>query len=374
MSLDAHCTSNSVRDWHMKNNCPLVSIIIISFNEVELIGKCLSHILAQSYDNYEVIVYDNASSDGTPDYIAHNFPNIKLIRGVKNIGFGGANNEAAQVANGKYLAFINDDAYVAPGWLAPLVDILEADPSIGCAGPELMCLEKKDTILCHGNGIHLSGVAYLNDRGQLVRPASPMEVGGISGAAFLIHRDLFLELGGFEAMFFLYYEDTDLSLRLHLLGKRYVIVPGSMVYHNSESRFGLQKLYHLERNRYLSLFSLMSASMLALMAPSIFLFELISWGYCLLQGRDALRAKVRAWRDIYRLRPWIKARRSRYERKLTSAYLEHVFTPKIHIEYVHSFRLLSQIVRVVGYLVAVPSFLLARLYLTLKAKFQASMA
>jgi GT2 family glycosyltransferase len=374
MSLDAYCISNPFCECFMKNNCPLVSIIIISFNEVDLIGECLSHILAQSYDNYEVIVHDNASSDGTPDYIAQNFPNIKLIRGTENIGFGGANNEAAHVASGKYLAFINDDAYVAPGWLAPLVEILEADPSIGCAGPELMCLEKKDTVLCHGNGIHLSGVAYLNDRGQLARPASPMEVGGISGAAFLIHRELFLELGGFESMFFLYYEDTDLSLRLHLLGKRYVIVPGAMVYHNSESRFGLQKLYHLERNRYLSLFSLMSAGMLILMAPSMFLFELISWGYCLLQGRGALQAKARAWRDIYRLRSWIRARRSRFGKKLTWPYLPKVFTPNIHIEYVHSLRLLSQIVRVIGYLVAVPSFLLARLYLMFKAKSQASMS
>jgi hypothetical protein len=104
----------------------------------------------------------------------------------------------------------------------------------------------------------------------------------------------------------------------------------------------------------------------------MFLFELISWGYCLLQGRDALQAKAHAWRDIYRLRSWIRARRSRFGKKLTLAYLPKVFTPKIHIEYVHSFRLLSQIVRVVGYLVAVPSFLLARLYLTLKAGFQAS--
>jgi GT2 family glycosyltransferase len=356
----------------MTNNCPLVSIIVISFNEIDLIGECLNHILAQSYSNYEVIVYDNASSDGTPDYIARNFPNIELIRGAENLGFGGANNEAAQIARGKYLAFVNDDAYVAPGWLTPLVELMEADPSIGCTGPELMCLEKRDTILCHGNGIHLSGVAYLNDRGQLARPASPMEVGGISGAAFLIHRELFQEMGGFEGMFFLYYEDTDLSLRLHLLGKRYVIVPGARVYHNSESRFGLQKLYHLERNRYLSLFSLMSPGMLVLMAPSMLLFELISWGYCLLQGRKALQTKARTWRDIYRLRSWIKVRRSRYEKKLTSAYLWDVFTPKIHIEYVHSFKPLSQIVRVVGYLVAVPSFLLARLYQVFRIKSQTS--
>ena len=157
----------------MQNNRPLVSLIVISFNEIDSIGDCLNALLQQTYPNYEVIVYDNASSDGTPDYISERFPQVRLARGSENLGFGGANNEAAKMMRGKYIGFVNDDAYVAPGWLEPLVDLLENDPTVGCAGAELMCAEKRDVVLCHGNSIHLSGIAYVRDRGQVTKPAPP---------------------------------------------------------------------------------------------------------------------------------------------------------------------------------------------------------
>ncbi|MBE3143056.1 MAG: glycosyltransferase family 2 protein [Planctomycetes bacterium] len=343
----------------MQNNRPLVSLIVISFNEIDSIGDCLNALLQQTYPNYEVIVYDNASSDGTPDYISERFPQVRLARGSENLGFGGANNEAAKMTRGKYIGFVNDDAYVSPGWLEPLVDLLENDPTVGCAGAELMCAEKRDVVLCHGNSIHLSGIAYVRDRGQVTKPAPPMEVGGISGAAFLINREFFLEMGGFESLFFLYYEDTDLSLRIRLLGKRCVVVPGAMVYHNCESRFGIQKLFFLERNRYLSLFTLMSVSMLFLMFPSMLLFEFFAWGYCLLRGKESLSSKVKAWKAIYEYRHWIKERRRKYaQSKVSTTYLLHAFTPFVHVDYVQAHKFFGFISLIVGYLVAIPSFLL----------------
>jgi GT2 family glycosyltransferase len=335
-----------------------VSLIIVSFNEVDKIGECLSALAQQTYPNFETIVYDNASSDGTPDYIEKYFPQVKLIRGFENLGFGGANNKAAKIAHGKYLAFVNDDAYVSSGWLEPLVDLLETHPTVGCAGAELLCSEKRDEILCHGNGIHLSGIAYVHNRGKIARAAPPMDVGGISGAAFLMNRELFNEIGGFESLFFLYYEDTDLSLRLRLFGKRCMVVPGARVYHNCESRFSLSKVFYLERNRYLSIFSLMSIPMLLLMAPSILAFEIISWGYCFLQGKEAIRSKANAWNAIFGYRSWIKERRRKYlNRKVNTAYVIGAFTPIIKVDYVHTNNILGWLAGVLGYLVAAPAFL-----------------
>jgi GT2 family glycosyltransferase len=347
----------------MQNDQPLVSVIVISFNGINRIGDCLNSLFAQTYPNYEVIVYDNASSDGTPEYILQNFPQTRLIKGEENLGFGGANNQAAQLAHGRYLAFVNDDAIVTSDWLGPLVALLETDPSVGCAGAELMCMETKDVILCHGNGIHLSGIAYLRDQGQLAQAAAPMEVSAISGAAFIMNRNLFLEMGGFESIFFLYYEDTDLSLRLRLLGKRCIVIPGAVVYHTGQSRFGIQKLFFLERNRYISLFSLMSPGMLILMAPSMFIFEIISWGYSLLRGKDALSGKAQAWRAIYEHRHWIRDRRRKYlPHKVSMAYFLQAFTPYLHIDYVDSHKILGKISGLIGYLIAAPVFILFHLF------------
>ena len=345
----------------MQNNLPLVSIIIVSFNEIDRISDCLNDIFSQTYSNYEVIVYDNASSDGTPEYIEKNFSQINLIKGTENLGFGGANNLASEQAKGKYLAFVNDDAYVTPNWLEPLVNLLEADRTIGCAGAELLCAEKekKNIVLCHGNDIHLSGIAYLKNNGQIAKPAGPIEAGAISGAAFVIMRALFLEIGGFESDFFLYYEDTDLSLRLRLIGKRCMIVPGSIVYHNSESRFSNQKIFFLERNRYLSLFTLMNTKMLTLMAPSMFLFELVSWGYCLLRGKEAIASKIKSWQAIYKKMSWILARRKAYiksNKKTHTNFILKSFTPHINIGYVNSNKSLGKISSIIGYLVASPAF------------------
>lgn len=351
----------------MQNNRPLVSIIVVSFNEIDKIGDCLSDISAQTYLNYEVLVYDNASSDGTPEYIERNFPQVKLTKGTENLGFGGANNRASEQARGKYLAFVNDDAYVTPNWLEPLVNLLEIDDNVGCVGAELLCAEKekRNIVLCHGNDIHLSGIAYLKNNGQIAKPASPIEAGAISGAAFVIRRELFLEIGRFESDFFLYYEDTDLSLRLRLIGKHCIIIPGSIVYHNSESRFGAQKLFFLERNRYLSLFTLMNIKMLALMAPSMLMFELISWGYCLMRGKEAIVSKAKSWQAIYSKRHWIMARRRRQQsimQKASTDFLLRAFTPHIYINYVGSNKILGQISWFLGYVTTAPVFIFSYLF------------
>lgn len=353
----------------MQNNLPLVSIVIVSFNEIDKIGDCLSDLFAQTYLNYEVLVYDNASVDGTPEYIEHNFHQAKLIKGTENLGFGGANNRASEQAQGKYLAFVNDDAYVTPNWLEPLVNLLEMDETVGCAGAELLCAEKekRNIVLCHGNDIHLSGIAYLKNNGQITKTANPIEASAISGAAFVIRRELFSEIGGFESDFFLYYEDTDLSLRLRLMGKRCVIVPGSIVYHNSESRFGAQKLFFLERNRYLSLLTLMNTRMLALMAPSMLMFEIISWGYCFMRGKEAILSKIKSWQAIYSKRHWILARRQQHStrQKASMSFILRAFTPHIYINYVSANKILGKISWMLGYITAIPVFVFFNIFMTL---------
>jgi GT2 family glycosyltransferase len=337
----------------MQKERPLVSIVVVTFNEINHISASLDALMKQAYPNFEVIVYDNGSTDGTSEYVKQHYPQVKLVDSKENLGFGGANNQAALVAKGKYIGFLNCDAFVAPDWLMPIVELLESDPTVGCAGAELRCTENPEVILSHGTSIHLSGVSFTRDRGKLASSADPIEVGGVSGGASVMNREFFLEMGGFESLFF----------RIRLLGKRCVVVPSARVYHNCESRFGVRKVFFLERNRYLSLFTLMNPTMLWLMAPSIFVFEIFSWGYCLLHGKAAIESKINAWKSIYQHRDWVKARRKKYAGlPAKTGYVLQAFTPVVDVDYVHSNKAVTLLSAVTGFLLAKPVFIVLRLF------------
>lgn len=338
---------------------PLVSIIVTAYNEINNINHCLDSLLNQTYPNYELIVYDNNSNDGTPEFIQEKFPAIRLIRGECNLGFGGGNNYGAQKAKGEYLGFINADAVVEPNWLIPIIDYFLQDSSIGAIGAELVSSEDHTIVLSHGTNIHFSGIAYARDKGKKVINSTPFETPGISGGAFVIPKQLFFDLGGFESIFFLYYEDTDLSLRIQAFGKRCFIVPQSKVYHQPNLLFNTNKIYYLERNRYLSLFSIINKKYLIFMLPALIITEGMSWGYCILRGSAAILAKQKAWSYIIKNWNWITDRR-----KLMNNYSEinflDIFTPRMEIDYVGNGYLSSVIAKILGWISAAPFLILAK--------------
>jgi GT2 family glycosyltransferase len=340
----------------------MVSIIIVAYNEINHIEKILSSLIGQTYPTFEILLYDNCSIDGTQGYVSEHFPSVKLIEGKTNLGYGGACNIAASLAIGKYIAFLNCDSFVHPNWLQPLVDLLENDASVGAAGAELVSSEDHRVVLSHGTGIHLSGVTYARDWGKEVISRQPFEIGGVSGGAFLVDRTLFMNLGGFEGSFFLYYEDTDLSLRLRMLGKRCVMVPESNVYHSVNLKFGYKKILYLERNRYLSLLSILSWQILLVMLPSMIIFELVSWGYCILRGSEGIKMKYLAWVDIARRRSWIRERRRCIKSGcINTRFFLDAFTVEFRIPYINSGFMISHSASFLGWLSAAPCLMLAKL-------------
>lgn len=342
---------------------PLVSIIIVTYNSSADIGACLDALRAQTYAPCELIIYDNASADGTPQLVRSRYPEVKLIEGKENIGFAAACNIAARAATGPFLAFLNPDTVVGPGWLEPLVEALEADESAGAATAQILLADAPDRINACGNEIHLSGIAYCRGYGELAVSGYPVEVGALSGAAFVVRKELFERVGGLEASFFLYYEDADLSLRLRTKGLRCLAVPASRVYHSYNGSFGVDKLFFLERNRYLSLLSLLDWRILILMVPSLCVAELGAWGYAALCGRRGLAAKARAWRHVWKRRHWIKERRQVWARGRTNLpFLLGAFSARLAVQYVSpTNELLSRALAVAGMVSAYPMLALARL-------------
>ncbi|MBW1792019.1 MAG: glycosyltransferase family 2 protein [Deltaproteobacteria bacterium] len=209
------------------------SIIIVNYNGKSFLNDCLVSIRSSEASHEEIIVVDNASSDGSRDYIKKEFPYIKLIALDNNYGFALANNIGAEVAAGKYLIFLNNDTVVSPGWLETLCDTLSSDPTVGVAGSKLLLLSMPERVNSAGTNIAFDGRGY--DIGFMDsdsdRYNTPGPRGGVCGAAMMVRKKEFLSLGGFDPMYFMYFEDVDLCWRYWLSGYRVLYVPASLVYH-----------------------------------------------------------------------------------------------------------------------------------------------
>jgi GT2 family glycosyltransferase len=144
-------------------NHPKISVITVGYNSLSDLKRCLPFFTSQSYPNFEIIVIDNGSQDGTTAYLSEHFPNIKLYSAEENLGFSGGNNWAAHLADGEYLAFINPDTTVELDWLDGLVEALQL-PNVGIATSKILLMAQPDRMA------HLSaaaaGASALRSRGM----------------------------------------------------------------------------------------------------------------------------------------------------------------------------------------------------------------
>jgi GT2 family glycosyltransferase len=277
------------------------SIIVVNYNGGPLLRQCVASLLGDWCDDDEIIVVDNASTDESAAEVEQAFPEVRVVRSAVNLGFGEGNNIGVQWATGRYLAFLNPDTVVERGWLDTLITALEDNPAAGLATPKILLLDDPDHINTCGNDVHFTGLALCRGLGlHRTALAEAAEVGAISGAAFAIRRDLFESLGGFDGRFFLYMEDTDLSWRARMAGYRCLYAPGSVVYHQYTLRFGSQKTFYQERNRYVMLLKGLRWPTLLLLSPALLLSEMMTWSFVLLRDRPRLANKVRAYGWIWR--------------------------------------------------------------------------
>ena len=279
------------------------SIIIVNYNSRHHLGRLLRSLQKDVGRDYEVIVVDNASRDGSARYVATRFPAVKLISNKTNLGFPAANNRAACQARGRYLAFLNPDTQVQPGWLEALIAALQGQPGAGLVTAQILLMHDANRINACGNDMHFTGFTLCRAMGTPRRSDDGLtEIAAVSGAAFVIRRELYEALGGFDESFFLYMEDSDLSLRARLAGYRCLYVPSSQVYHDYHLCFGPDKIYHHERNRYTMLLKAFRWPTLLLMVPALALGELVAWGFVLLCEPQRCSDKLRAYAWIARHR------------------------------------------------------------------------
>jgi GT2 family glycosyltransferase len=291
---------------------PTASVIVVTYNHASLIARCLEEVQATVPPETEILVADNASADGTVDAVERAFPRVRVVRTGANLGYGGANNRAAAAARAPVLVFLNPDTLPQPGWLEALLAEVRSDPERVLATPKLLLAEQPDRIDTVGNDVHVSGITPSRGWHEPAdRYGGTEDVSAVSGACFAISRPLFRRLGGFEERLFLYFEDTELSLRARLAGCRCVAVGHSRVLHDHRPGFPPQKLRYLERNRWWTLLILFKPRTLLALAPVLLLAEALSWAMAAMNGPAHLRAKALAWSDLTRWLPALPAARRR---------------------------------------------------------------
>lgn len=246
---------------------PKASIILVTYNSEDFISDCLSTLQNVSgIDDAEIIVWDNASTDKTVSVIRKKFPNIILHESKENLGFGTAVNSAATLATGKYLILLNPDTQVATNWLRPLLNTFTSYPNVGAVNSKTkIVIVGSEYIQNAGNYLFYDG--HSRDRGAVITKErqqlyekdssyynTPTKVDAFSGVSVALPRKLFLEMGGFDEHMFMYYEDTDFSLRLKKRGYDCWYQPKSELKHihsASSDEWSEFFVYHTELNRLL---------------------------------------------------------------------------------------------------------------------------
>ncbi|MHB9097319.1 MAG: glycosyltransferase family 2 protein [Syntrophales bacterium] len=234
---------------------PLVSVVVVCCNGVEITRKCLAGLFNQDYDPKEIIVVDNGSEEDVQGMVTGAYPQFRLIQIDRNLGFAGGYNRGIEAAHGKYIAIINNDAIASPQWLRALIEVAEKDPQIGAVASIIADGNRQNVLDSCGVGIALDGMSRQLMRGQAVPVLSaPKEVLVPSGCACLFRADALKAVGLFDESFFAYCEDTDLGLRLCWAGFKTVVAPDAQVTHYysmTTGKYSLQKVFWVERNHFL---------------------------------------------------------------------------------------------------------------------------
>ncbi len=211
---------------------------------------CLDSLRAQSFQDFDVAVVDNGSTDDSLQILAEDYPQVRIVGWETNRGVAAAFNEGVRQCRGELLALLNNDMEVAPDWLAALVQALERDPKAGAAASKILFIDRR-TINSAGDVYRRDGIpgnrgVHEIDQGQYDRTEY---VFGASGGASLFRRQLFDEIGFFDERLVSYCEDVDWAWRLQLAGYRCLYVPEAVAYHwGSATGGGELASYYCGRN------------------------------------------------------------------------------------------------------------------------------
>ncbi len=262
---------------------PLVSIIIVNWNGGQVFKECLSSLSKIDYPNWELIIVDNGSADGSSEFPRDIIKKQKfeIIKNNKNLGFAPANNQGTEIAKGKYVLLLNNDTKVTPDFLSKLIERIEKDPLIGVIQPKILLMDEPGYL--DNAGSFLTRIGFLHHWGFMKKDGKEFneekEIFSAKGACMLLRKSVINKTGLFDKDFFSYFEESDLCWRVWLAGYKVIFYPESVIYH--KLGFTIRRLnvtqinYHYYKNRISSLVKNLGSENLL---PVLFLHLLISLG------------------------------------------------------------------------------------------------
>lgn len=302
---------------------PAISVIIVNYNSGQRLQRCVERLERQTFRDFEILVFDNASSDGSLERAGAVLAGATVVKSKENLGFALANNRAAKLAKGVWLAFLNPDAYAERDWLEKLHEGVLRYPFADAFGSTQLNADNPDELDGAGDVFHVLGIPY---RGHFGWPTAKLpregECFAPCAAAAMYRAETFNRLGGFDERFFCYGEDIDLGFRLRLSGGRAVQLSGARVLHEGSGvtgRYSDFTVYHGNRNRIWTTYKNMPAALYWPLAPLRLAADL----YLCLRAFSVGRGRVylRAVLDGYGGLPRFAADRRRLQkgRKVSAA-------------------------------------------------------
>lgn len=260
---------------------PLVSIIVLGYNHRFCLAACFESILQQEYPAIETIYVDNASSDGSSDFVTEAFPQIRIIQNSENLGFAKGNNLGIAQAKGEYVFILNPDTVLVPHCVSNLSEFCQAHPETGICMPKLMHQHPHDVINSTGMTYKRNGQMYHIGDGERDdgKYALAQEVLMVPGASMFCNRKALTKTGGFDESYFAYGEDIELSLRMWWRGWRCVYLPTSTVYHTRNAAakrsndYSQIARYYMHRNQYWPIVTYFPIGYLLRMSPAVLVNE-----------------------------------------------------------------------------------------------------
>jgi len=306
---------------------PEISVIVVNYNGARWLEPCLTALSQTAPPNTEIIVVDNASRDESRA-ILQRYADVRVVALDENRGFAGGNNAGARVARGELLVFLNNDTRARPGWLEALRAPLLRDATVGFTTARLVYMHDPSIIDSAGDGWTRWGGAFKRGHGRAADGfLTSSDVFGACGAAFMMRRAVFEELGGFDEDFFLAFEDVDLSYRARLLGYRCVYAPEATVEHAGSASLGrlseaavafgqrnLEWVYFIDTPWPILLRSLPGHGVM-LLAASIYFLRCRRFGAFI----KAKLAAAAAWRAVLAKRAAVQGRRRASSRAIWMA-------------------------------------------------------
>ena len=287
------------------------ALIVVNWNSWDLLSRCLEKLRTQTFQDFTVLVIDNASEHPAPQGLLDRHGNVTLIRNRSNVGFAAANNQAfALLKDTEWVALLNPDAFPEANWLQRLIEAAAENPGFSMFASRQLMEGSRHLMDGDGDAYHISGLVWREGHGskQFYAPPQTREIFSACAAAGFYRKDALSSANGFDEDFFCYVEDVDIGFRLRLMGHRCLLIPNAVVHHIGSASTGSQHsdfaVYHGHRNLVWTFVKNMPGALFWLLLPLHLLMNLVTVAVFIARGqgkvilrakRDAIKGLPRAW-------------------------------------------------------------------------------